>query len=213
MGTYCGACDQAFLTEQDYGLHKRDSENHEYCWHCDQEFDSPVMLEEHLVQSSRHAFCQYCKQQFQHRQSLEAHWEGCHFWCAGHRKFHPNEGELARHFKEHPDHPYCEACGKCCSETDIYEHYDSRQHPECTECDRLFATDALLKAHMTVDHNHCPQCNLFFQSCPRLDAHLSSRRHQPALVTCPGDDCGQVFVKASELRQHFDSRMCSVFIV
>ena len=52
------------------------------------------------------------------------------------RQFHQDENGLHEHFKEHPDHPYCEACGFC-SETDIYEHYDNQHHPECSECDRV----------------------------------------------------------------------------
>ncbi|KZV72121.1 hypothetical protein PENSPDRAFT_576544 [Peniophora sp. CONT] len=159
MSIHCRRCDETFLGEQEYGIHKRDSARHDsYCWHCDEDFDFPALLEEHNVQSPRHAFCQFCKKHFQSRQSLESHWEDCHYWCAGHHE--------------------------------------------------LFAKEALLKTHQLIDHNHCPQCNLFFRSVSHLDAHLASRRHEGALVMCPGDDCGRTFIKASELLQHFASETC-----
>ncbi|KZV59809.1 hypothetical protein PENSPDRAFT_594854 [Peniophora sp. CONT] len=159
MSLHCRTCNQSFLNDQGYELHKRDSASHDYCWHCDSDFDSPVLLEDHYAQSPRHAFCQYCKKHLQSRQVLENHWEDCHHWCASHRQ--------------------------------------------------IFANEVMLNTHMTIDHNHCAQCNLFFRSSVHLEAHFASRRHQPATVICPGDDCGCVFNKAADLIQHFQSGSCS----
>ena len=171
MGNHCRTCNEAFSSDRDYGLHKRDSAIHDYCWHCNEDFESILLLETHYLHSPRHAFCEYCKHHFHSHQSLENHWEDRHHWCVGHRRvshcllrfrhhlqggmlaiqcvihsstvtlmiarqFHQDENGLHEHFKEHPDHPYCEACGFC-SETDIYEHYDNQHHPECSECDRV----------------------------------------------------------------------------